>query len=613
MPIIVLKQEIAEKIAAGEVIESPAAVVKELVENSIDAGATRVEIKIKSGGLEEITVTDNGTGIPFHELRTAFERHATSKITSLDDLNGVRTMGFRGEALPSVGTVARVTVTSRAAGCLSGGRLQVTGGRAGETEETGAPPGTAISVRDLFFNTPARKEFMKTPAGEMRRITDIVITLALSQPFISFSLLNGEKQVFRTAGNGHIPDIMVSIYGNDVRGGMLELSPARQGISGIISAPHLTRSTRRYQHFFVNNRIIRSTMISHALKRGYKGLILPQKFPLAVINIHINPEEVDVNVHPAKWEVRFKDENKIYSLVTSSVEQSLITNIPGGSQELYGQQPAGQNDEGTTLNTLKHPLEQRYELYKNRAEPNPAVPHPPAASVGGSRNPGPENHSGYRDYPEIISMKNNINAQDNNKLFPADQGRYLGQLWSSFLIVQREDYLLLVDQHAAHERIIYEDLAAAYRNSKNSNNMTIMLAVPLKTEIPASWREGFETAAARLQEMGFSVESLGQNSYVVREIPAVLQNIFSESFFTEILEELMEGQEIPDAETMEGLLLKNAACREAFKVNNYLADAEAEALLERLKNCSIPDYCPHGRPAVIKMPRSEIEKGFKRG
>ncbi len=586
-----LTPEVTEQIAAGEVVENPASIIKELVENSLDAGATLVEIKVSEGGLKEIRVTDNGVGIPSQEASLAFERHATSKISTLDNLLNIQSLGFRGEALASIGAVSRVTMVTKTEDRLSGSCIKFEGGSLISVEETGAPTGTDVQVKDLFYNTPARRKFLKSSSQEMKKISNLIIGFALANPATAFTLWNGEKRSFKSKGDGNIIDIIAEAYGKDVARSMLEINPISEDgntIKGYISTPHISKSNRQYQTFIVNHRLIRSNLISQSMRRGYEGLLPPNRFPLAVLFLEVPLNSIDVNIHPAKAEIRFSREREIGNLVYKAVTETLKrSTFPG-----------------------KVPTEGKYDTAAN---PSPVAP------AGEAELPAePENINLY-------SLENTGRAEDNNwrdapghspqihekemegQLFTAANYRIIGQYLSSYIIVQRSDELWLIDQHAAHERIIYEDLK---KNLYTTGINSILLVSPLTFEVPFSWEEDKDKVFGIMEEMGFNIEEFGSNTYVIRAVPDFLAHQLDLEYFKELFEGIAQSEE--DAAERKNLLLKMAACKGAVKANQKLHAREIAALIEDWEQTENYSFCPHGRPAVVSFTAEEIEKGFKR-
>ncbi len=590
MGIKILNPEIAEQIAAGEVVENPASVIKELVENSLDAGATMVEIKVIESGLKEIRIIDNGSGILSDETALAFERHATSKISLIDDLQNIKTLGFRGEALASIGAVSKVLLTTRTPGELSGTHIRVEGGIISPPEETGSPSGTEIVVRDLFYNTPARLAFLKSRSQEMRRISSLLTGLAFSYPEVAFYLWNDQRLVFKTKGDGQITDIIAEAYGKDAANAMTEIKPLTDksiSIWGYISTPLLTRSTRLYQTVLINRRLVRSPLVSHTLKRGYQGLLPPNRFPLSVIYLEVPPDFVDVNIHPSKAEVRFHRDKDISDLIYKSVTLSLGRSSPSGYFKTGKKVDIQSRSEETSL------LEEEKSVY----------------GVGNTYSL----HEGSLKYNDVINKQILEETQEKdkekqiNQLFPDDSYQLIGQFLASYIIAQKPEKLVLIDQHAAHERVLYEKFKKEYL-SKDA--VSFFLASPLTIEIPFSWEESINEVFNLLEEAGFKIETFGYNTYIIRSVPDFLSKYFNREYFMDLIERIMEPDEPPDDKRE--IIIKMAACKGAVKANQKLSQQEMVALISQLVKTNNSFYCPHGRPAVISYEINEIEKAFKR-
>ncbi|NLZ27384.1 MAG: DNA mismatch repair endonuclease MutL, partial [Firmicutes bacterium] len=568
----ILAPDVVEQIAAGEVVENPASVVKELVENSLDAGATLVEVRIRESGLEEIRVTDDGTGIHPGEIGHAFRRHSTSKISTADDLEHLDTLGFRGEALASISAVSRVTLTSRPPDELGGMRIELAGGKKQSEEEVGAPVGTDIVVSDLFYNTPARKAFLKSPSYEARRISLLLTGLAFSFPDVAFSFWHGERLIFQTRGDGDVLEIIAEAYGKDVPRSMLKLQHEQRGtisIGGYISTPLLTRSTRQYQTFLVNRRLIRSNLLSGTLKRGYRGLIPGQRFPLAVIHLQLPPEKVDVNIHPAKAEVRFHHDREITGLIFRAVGETLKRTSPS-----------------IALGSGDFARKRSFE-----AQPTDFPP--------GDEKTEQKNRTYYLQdemiadnfHPDDFNKKTIISTpEESGQIFPGEDYQVIGQYLSSYILAQKGDKLLLIDQHAAHERVLYEHYRKKYSEAEHDSQV---LASPISIEIPASLAENMPAFISLMENAGFKIELFGENTYLVREIPLILADIFNQEIFLDLLEYIGEHKEIPGSDANEPII-RMMACKNAVKANQKMSLPEIRKLIEELGMTATPFYCPHG-------------------
>lgn len=602
MTIKILDPRIAEKIAAGEVIENPASVVKELVENSLDAGATRIEIRIEVGGKKRITVIDDGCGMAPEELPLAFQRFATSKLAVLDDLNRIITLGFRGEALPSIAAVSRVTITSRPRGALAAARLSLEGGQITAREEIGAPEGTAVEVRDLFYNTPGRLKFLRSDPVELGRISALLTGLVLAHPETAFILASESKQIIQTAGDGNLLHAIGALYGHECAAAMIPL-PERESeqvpglaVTGFIAAPHYHRPSRKQITAIINGRVVRNFQVIAALERGYGGFLPRQRYPVAVLHLRIPPHLLDVNVHPAKAEVRFARPDLIVELVYKAVRAALhkppLQSRPAGNRafeddvrvpmpgfpwrkgrQVYMLEPAGSGAAVLTPQAGPETL----------AEATPAEDHLASSTSCAEAPPPPAGAAAI------------------------SPSRLLGQFLQSYLVVQRGEELLLIDQHAAHERIIYESLVP----EKAGRSEAIQLTVPLEIELPLHWREPVKELLPLLSEMGYKLEPFGDNSYIIRAMPFASGAPPTAADFCALLEELVEAAPAP-GESRREQVRKTVACHRAVKAHQPLSTAEMEALLKSWEETPGATYCPHGRPAVISFQREELEKGFRR-
>ena len=582
-PIQILDSQTAEKIAAGEVIEHPASAVKELVENSLDAGADQIEISLAEGGKRLVRVVDNGSGMDPHTLELAFSRFATSKLTALGDLDDLTSLGFRGEALPSIAAVSRVTLTSRRSEDLAAWRIKREGGAGGAPVECGAPEGTEVIVEDLFFNTPGRLKFLRGAPRELARISGLVTTLALAHPQCAFTLISEKRTVLRTSGDGSLLHTIGALYGKDAAGAMLPLNlredPAGIALSGFTSAPRYSRASRRWVTVVINGRVVRSPALVNALERAYGGMLGRRRYPLAVLTLQIPPAHLDINVHPAKSEIRFEQPARFNDLVFRAVRMALLgLPLQGGAKPAAGQR-LEQWAQG------RRSQEQLLQPSLPGAHSGDGAPAPPPTSEpgwGGAGGSEPETYDG------------------------AGEGcRFIGQFLYSYLVAQRGEELLLIDQHAAHERVLYHALL-----SKEPTRRGTQLTIPLHLELPPAWREQLSTIKPYLEEAGFKLELFGDNSYIIREVPFSIRG-GGEKEIHVLLEQLFQEEPRPGEEEREHVL-KTVACHRAVKAKQPLDRSEAEQLLRDWEQTPGAAYCPHGRPTVLHFHRDELDKGFHR-
>lgn len=562
MPIKVLPDEVAHKIAAGEVVERPASVVKELVENSLDAGATRVAIEVRGGGLQLIRVSDNGSGIPAEEMGLAFQRHATSKIEALDDLESLSTLGFRGEALPSIATVSLVTLVSRPATAIDGAHITLKGGGVVEEGVRGCPPGTSVAVRGLFQNVPARLKFLKSPATEGGRISDLVAHYALAFPEVSFSLTIDGRLSFQTPGGSNQREVLAQVYGPDIAQAMLEVSGefGEMAVSGLISPSSISRTSRSYISIFINRRWVQSRMLSYAVEEAYHGMLTVGRHPIAVISLSLPPREVDVNVHPAKSEVRFRHERDAFGAVQRAVRAALTEQTPV---------PA--------LGNLTSP---------SAVVPSDRVRPPERAEA---RQP---------------SLMESLKAQPAAK--PAlPILRVLGQVANTYIIAEGPDGMYLVDQHAAHERVLFEKLQAQV--ARRAVEVQGLLE-PVTIQLTSRQEEVLKAEGGTLSQYGFEIEPFGGRSYLVRAVPALLKNQEVEAIL-DLLDSL--GQSGTAGDSSEPLAIA-LACHGAVRAGGTLTLEEMRDLVRQLETTANPRTCPHGRPTVLHFSSSRLEKEFGR-
>jgi len=580
MPIRILSPEVASQIAAGEVVERPASVVKELVENALDAGAKSVTVEIAAAGRTLVQVADDGVGIPPDELALAIERHATSKLASAEDLFRIATLGFRGEALASIGSVSRLTITSCTLASAAGARLRVEGGRIGQLEKTGAPVGTVVSVEDLFYNVPARLKFLKQDATERRAIDALVTRYALAYPMVRFKLTEDGSVSLHTAGDSDRRAILAALYGVDVSRQMLEIMADEEGfkLTGFISPTALTRSNRKEITFFVNGRWVQDTPLTSALLQAYHTLLMVGRYPLAAIFIEVPPEEVDVNVHPAKAEVRFRSPDKAFSFVQRSTRRALLAYAPIpqlAPQNLWGTPPEPRQIDPAW--NLAHDFENEKQ-----------------AQEIGTQPAGVDLQSPF------------LNPQPSISAVPLL--RLIGQIGATYLVAEGPDGLYLIDQHAAHERVLFEKLMA--QHARNAIPSQVLLT-PMVVHLPPASSHLLEDQLPVLLHLGFHVESFGQNSYQVRAMPAFFVNNDPAAALRALVEDF-EEDEAPLQNEIEAKIAGRVCKRLAVKAGQVLSPEEQRALLADLETCASPRTCPHGRPTMIHLSVDMLERQFGR-
>jgi DNA mismatch repair protein MutL len=585
MPIRLLSPEVASQIAAGEVIERPASVVKELLENSLDACARNITILIEDAGRTLVEIADDGCGIPADELELAASRHATSKLSRADELFSISTLGFRGEALASIGSVSHTTLTARVKDSKEGARLKIDGGIAGKVEKIGAPVGTVVRVENLFYNVPARLKFLKTDVTERRAIDSLVTRYALAYPDVRFKLSEGKNASLQTAGDGDRRAILAALYGVDVAKQMLEVLSDEDGLklSGFISPTSLTRSNRKDITFFVNGRWVQDISLNSALLQAYHTLLMVGRYPLTALFLEMDPTEVDVNVHPAKAEVRFKSQDKVFSFIQRSTRKALLayTPVPSVSPTLWGNRasiPTGTRQTGIDW-TIAHD-----EKLTIDDRPLTTGDHP-LSTVNGQ--PDESQKTTFNQVPLL---------------------RLIGQIGATYLVAEGPDGLYLIDQHAAHERVLFEKLMTQHEMQKIPSQT---LLSPVVVNLPPVQAKLLEGQLEILTHFGFEVEEFGSNAFQVRAMPALFAGSDPAYALKAIVEDF-EEDESPLQSEVEAKLAGRVCKRLAVKAGQALSPEEQRALLNDLENCDSPRTCPHGRPTMIHLSVDMLEKQFGR-
>ena len=577
MPIQQLPPHVAAQIAAGEVIERPASVVKELVENSLDAGAARVGVSIREGGVTEIRVTDDGCGIAADELDLAFRHHATSKLSTVEDLHTVSTLGFRGEALPSVAAVARVVCTTRQPDSQAGARIEFRHGARVAQRPEGCPPGTSVQVADLFGDLPARRNFLRSAPAEAARVQEVITRYALAHPEVRFTLAVDEREAINTPGSGRLQDAILSLYGHEVAGRMLPVSrtDGEVSVDGYTSAPELNRRNRSYTTLLVNRRWVYDRSIYYAIEQAYQGTLPDRRFPLAVINIAVPPEQVDVNSHPTKREVRFRNGDRLFSLVQRAVREALIAHAPARSVT-RSFAPVAADPQPTSL---------------------PATARP--ASTGGAT-------------PRADGL-----ALPTTDLAPAEGSlrdvladlRVVGQIRQTYIVAEGRSGMYLIDQHAAHERVVYDQIRQRMGRGQRPSQP---LLAPMTAELSASQIVTLESYANLLEDYGFGLEPFGDRAWLVRALPANLAARASPdpaAALSDLLDAVAVEQVVMEREDA---LAATVACHGSVRAGATLAQEEMDALLRQLQTTENPHNCPHGRPTVIHFSEYQLEREFGR-
>lgn len=637
----VLDQKTIDKIAAGEVVERPASVVKELVENSIDSGATAITVEIKEGGISLIRVTDNGCGIPAEQVPTAFLRHATSKITSIEDLLTVRSLGFRGEALSSIAAVGQVELITKTGEAMTGLRYEIHGGVEQNTEEIGCPEGTTFIVRNLFYNTPARRKFLKTAMTEGNYVSELVEQIAMSHPDISFKFVNNGQNKLSTSGNGSLKDILYHIYGRDIAANLLPIEAERDGmkISGYVAKPYISRGNRSFEHYFVNGRYIKSPIITRAIEEAYKTFVMIHKFPFVAIYLTVDSKLLDVNVHPRKMEMRYSRGDELYKFIFEEIRYVLLQKelIPEVSQVNTGkkavQEPpvAPSVPEPFETNRRKqesvYPPEKKdnFQSFYGLQKSVPTVREKEAiyqATVALDHAPVNEEamtHSAEQPSAETGTPEPEVQSnirKDQISLFESGfmteearpKHRLIGQLFKTYWLIEYENNLFIMDQHAAHEKVMYEKLMKQYEKREV---LSQQIHPPLVISVNPVEQEALRKNMDFFEQMGFQIESFGGNEYMLRAVPLETYGLAAQDIFIDFVDSLTEeGNHL----NMDLFIYKIAtmACKAAVKGNMKLSFAEADALIDQLLQLDNPYNCPHGRPTIIAMTETELEKKFRR-
>lgn len=647
----ILPTEISNKIAAGEVVERPASVVKELVENAIDAGATVINVELKKGGVTYIRVTDNGRGMAREDAKIAFLRHATSKIKKEEDLDAIYTLGFRGEALSSIGAVAQVDLYTKRPQDSEGTFMTVNGGMINEPQTKGMPDGTTIVVNNLFFNTPARMRFLKRDASEAALVTDIIERFILSHPEISFRYIMDAKDKYFTAGDGNLKGVIYAIYGKSYMNSLIpiEYETETLKLTGAIGKGDAARPNRNYQSFFVNKRYVKSLKISNALEAAYKNQIMIGKHPMAVLNIEINPKCTDVNVHPTKLEVKFSNEEEVLRAIYHCVQNALyaIPNVPQIEREKPGKKEFSR-DSATVKSQLeikpapvKETKPQTFEHIikpiipaKEIEKPAPAKKEKSEYAVDNTNEyfvkKQEEIVNAFQGIAEVKEQKISENTADSIKIdiltkmeeessqgavvadtgwgFDAENVRVIGQIFNTYILAQSGDTMIIADQHAAHERLKYEELKKELEKREIASQL---LLVPVTVDLTASEMAAFSENAERFNEMGFELEEFGTNTLILRATPEALDEEALKNLVIELVDGFLENKQEIISEKMQRALY-TIACKAAVKANHKFDNTQLEALLKEILALKNINTCPHGRPIIVTMSQKELEKEFKR-
>ncbi len=628
--IALLEESVINKIAAGEVVERPSAVVKELIENAIDAGANAVTVELKDGGFSLIRITDNGCGLEREDVRNAFLRHATSKLSRIEDLQTIESLGFRGEALASIAAVSQTELVTKTAGALMGVRYVIEGGKEQSLEDIGCPEGTTFLVRNLFYNTPARKKFMKTPQTEAGYTGDMIQYLALSHPQVSFKFISNGQIKLQTSGSGSRKEAIYHIFGRDIASNLCEVKKTEMAgeeairLTGFCGKPVISRGNRNLEMYFINGRYIKNAVMNQAIEDAYKPYMMSRKYPFTALYLELPQHFVDVNVHPSKMEAQFGNREMIYQLMEEAIsgalkEKELIPEVSAGKDPKKEKQEKAKQGRPPEPFEKKRISEEKAQTGKQMKIMDEVFSTEKREKQGqgfqtekGFREKAAEKETVqilkepeavYRTEPkqtELFSMP--LLSEEAKK-----KHRIIGQVFSTYWLVELEDKLFIIDQHAAHEKVLYERNLKAFQEKKSLYSQ--MIAPPLVVSLSMTEQEGLRENLPILKQMGFEIDPFGGNEYAVHAVPADMVTIADQEMFLEFLEGLMKGQKTPEfvLEKLAGI-----SCKAAVKGGNSMSRQEVETLIDELLTLDNPYHCPHGRPTIISMSKYEMEKKFKR-
>ena len=628
----VLDQITIDKIAAGEVIERPASIVKELVENSIDAGATAVTAEIKEGGISYIRIADNGSGIEKSQVPSAFLRHSTSKIRTAEDLTHIASLGFRGEALSSIAAVSQVELITKTEAETFGTVYRIAGGKEESMEDTGARDGTTFLVRQLFYNTPARRKFLKTPMTEAGHVSDLMTRLALSHPEISFQFINNGQSRLHTSGNGNLKDVIYHVYGREIAANLLEVDHEEKGIhiTGYLGAPLISRGNRNFETYFINGRYIKNQVVYKAIEDAYKDFSMQHKYPFVVLHIAIDGTAVDVNVHPAKMELRFGNQQEVYNAVFAAVDQPLHKKelipdvkleepakipekpVPGGvsfkTSVPAPQKPAAEAKEPPRERDLDYFMEEMKKRVRSYHEQNSAAE---VKEQGEIFKPKRQMDRIREAAAYAAKEPRQMELFEGNLLKGENRPDYqlVGQVFDTYWIVQQEDRMYIIDQHAAHERVLYEKILQSMKTREFTSQM---ISPPIILNLTMQESDLLKKYMDRFTRIGFEFEEFGQESYAVRAVPGNLFHIAKKELLLEMLDSLSDEITRNHSSDLIDEKIASMSCKAAVKGNMRLTAQEADALIGELLTLENPYHCPHGRPTIIAMSKRELEKKFKR-
>ncbi len=630
-----LEKHLINKIAAGEVVERPASVVKELLENCLDAGADRIAVEIEDGGKKLIRITDNGGGMEAEDLKLAFAPHATSKIATDEDLFAIHTMGFRGEALASIASISQVEAVSRCRGAIEGSRLVIAGGQAEEVTPCAAAEGTAIAIRNLFYNTPARRKFLRTTSTEMGHITEQFTRIALAHPAVQMSLSHNGRLLYDLSAEQGLQERIAVLFSRELADGLLSIrrNDRGMGVVGLVARPSHARAGAQWQYVFLNRRYIRDRFISHAIREAYRGMMEINRYPVVFLFLQVDPQSVDVNVHPTKIEVRFADSNMVHSQVLAAIRDKLLSSdlsvamqgnpFTKGAPASFGEPQPNQPDQPPKDQETHEQHQQRVrqamaDFFKSAPPANPVTPAAPANyTVNRSFEPNvtPEKPAyAFAPQPQprfdvSDSVRINRSEMQTDSAGSQRQAPRFLQVHNSYLVTENEDGIVIVDQHALHERVIYEKL---YKQLQEGKLLSQRSLIPEIIDVTVEQMAIIEHSRDLLEELGILLEPFGPASVAVQGFPVLLERVSPVSFIADLLDSLAAQSGKMSREEIYHDILDMMACKAAVKAGHSLDDAEIEALLSKLDTVDRSGNCPHGRPTTIRLSLAQLEKQFKR-
>ena len=641
----VLDQITIDKIAAGEVIERPSSIVKELVENAIDAKATAVTVEIKEGGISFIRITDNGCGIPKEEVPLAFLRHSTSKIRCVEDLSGISSLGFRGEALSSIAAISQVELITKTRESEFGTKYVIEGGQEKSLEDAGAPDGTTFLIHQIFYNTPARRKFLKTPMTEASHVNELMIRLALSHPEVSIQFINNGQKKLHTSGNGKLKDVIYHVFGRDIANNLLEVDERIDGIhlTGFIGKPLVSRGNRNYENYYINGRYVKSNIIAKSIEDAYKDFTMQHKYPFTVLHFKMDGQDLDVNVHPTKMELRFSNQQEVYNFVYHALKNALtekeliprvelpeakeVPKIPEPSIEkpmsLPNQRPSVEKpeikDEAYFMKKMRERVESYHKQHSQAEVKDRTQIHREPMQIDRIREAANYARAQEKVEKSINPPKKVESSMESTQLNFFEEKllskksmkeyKLIGQVFETYWLVEFQDQLYIIDQHAAHERILYEK---TLRGMKDRNYTSQYLSPPIVLNLSMQEAELLRTHMDLFVGIGFEIEEFGGDSYAIRAVPDNLFSIAKKELLIEMLDNLSEEITSKEAPDMIAEKIASMSCKAAVKGNSRLSAAEVDTLIGELLELENPYHCPHGRPTIIAMTKRELEKKFKR-